>query len=153
MNTLPELLKDSGNPTACIFHFLFKLVGFLIYLFFGIISSDKTLKYILVISCTALDFWTVKNVTGRLLVGLRWWSRIKDDGKEEWIFESLPERGQNKVDVRVFWTSQYVMSTVWVVFAIVNVLCFAVTDFTVCMVGAVLTITNTMGYIKCDKNH
>jgi len=22
----------------------------------------------------ALDFWTVKNVSGRLLVGLRWWS-------------------------------------------------------------------------------
>lgn len=39
----------------------------------------------------AADFWTVKNVTGRILVGLRWWSRIKDDGKEEWIFESLPE--------------------------------------------------------------
>ena len=59
----------------------------------------------------------------------------------------------NKVDTRVFWTSQYLMSIVWVVFSIVNLLSFSITDFTVCMVGAVLTITNTMGYIKCDKNH
>jgi hypothetical protein len=38
----------------------------------------------------ASDFWTVKNVTGRLLVGLRWWNNIKDDGENEWVFESIP---------------------------------------------------------------
>ena len=32
------------------------------------------LTFILVTIIGALDFWTVKNVTGRLLVGLRWWS-------------------------------------------------------------------------------
>ena len=42
---------------------------------------------------------------------------------------------------------------VWVVFAVVNLLSFSVSDFTVCIVGAVLSITNTMGYMKCDKNH
>jgi len=105
MSTLPELLKDAANPTACVFHMLFKLVGLFLYLFFGLLSGDITLKYILVITLAAVDFWTVKNVTGRLLVGLRWWSRIKDDGKEEWIFESLPERPSNKVDTRVFWAA------------------------------------------------
>jgi len=105
MSTLPELLKDAANPTACVFHFLFKVVGLCLYLFFGLLSGDKTLKYILVITFAAVDFWTVKNVTGRILVGLRWWSRIKDDGKEEWIFESLPERNSNKVDTRVFWSA------------------------------------------------
>jgi hypothetical protein len=25
----------------------------------------------------AFDFWTVKNVTGRLLVGLRWWNEVR----------------------------------------------------------------------------
>ncbi len=24
----------------------------------------------------AFDFWTVKNVSGRLLVGLRWWNEV-----------------------------------------------------------------------------
>ena len=57
--------------------------------------------YIIVISLSALDFWTVKNVSGRydqfliysfyyrILVGLRWWSRVRNDGKEEWHYESL----------------------------------------------------------------
>ena len=38
----------------------------------------------------AFDFWTVKNVTGRYLVGLRWWNDIKEDGSSEWVFESTP---------------------------------------------------------------
>jgi hypothetical protein len=28
----------------------------------------------------ALDFWVVKNVSGRILVGLRWWNEINDEG-------------------------------------------------------------------------
>ena len=44
--------------------------------------------FIAVILLLAFDFWTVKNVTGRLLVGLRWWNRVKEDGTSEWVFES-----------------------------------------------------------------
>ena len=32
------------------------------------------------------DFWVTKNLTGRKLVGLRWWNQINDDDGEEWIF-------------------------------------------------------------------
>ncbi len=32
---------------------------------------------------------TTKNVTGRLLVGLRWWHQVREDGTEDWQFESL----------------------------------------------------------------
>uniref|UniRef100_A0A7S3CSL4 Golgi apparatus membrane protein TVP23 homolog n=1 Tax=Strombidium rassoulzadegani TaxID=1082188 RepID=A0A7S3CSL4_9SPIT len=137
----------------CLFHFLFKAMAIVFYIFFGLFSSDKTLCYIIVITLSALDFWTVKNVTGRLLVGLRWWSRVKDDGKEEWIFESLDQRNLNKIDTRVFWTSQYLMGGIWVVFAVVSVLTINISNLTVCVIGAVLSITNTLGYIKCDKNH
>uniref|UniRef100_A0A0E9PZY1 Golgi apparatus membrane protein TVP23 homolog n=1 Tax=Anguilla anguilla TaxID=7936 RepID=A0A0E9PZY1_ANGAN len=34
------------------------------------------------------DFWTVKNITGRLMVGLRWWNQVDDDGKSQWMFGS-----------------------------------------------------------------
>ena len=36
----------------------------------------------------SFDFWTVKNVSGRLLVGLRWWNEIHEDGSNIWVFES-----------------------------------------------------------------
>ena len=41
-----------------------------------------------VVLLLAADFWTVKNVTGRLLVGLRWWNKVNEDGSTEWVFES-----------------------------------------------------------------
>eukprot|EP01050_Picozoa_sp_SAG11_P010429 SAG11_NODE_1041_length_6056_cov_5.902468_6_plen_102_part_00 len=33
---------------------------------------------VLCILLLAMDFWTVKNVSGRLLVGLRWWNEIME---------------------------------------------------------------------------
>lgn len=27
-------------------------------------------------------------MTGRLLVGLRWWNQIDEDGKSHWVFEA-----------------------------------------------------------------
>ena len=54
--------------------------------------------FITVILLLAFDFWTVKNVTGRLMVGLRWWNRVKEDGSSEWVFESKPvRRGREKL--------------------------------------------------------
>lgn len=44
------------------------------------------MKYIAVILSCAFDFWTVKNVTGRLLVGLKWYSEFLEDGTEIWKF-------------------------------------------------------------------
>jgi hypothetical protein len=46
---------------------------------------------IIIIICSSADFWVIKNVTGRLLVGLRWWNEVKEDGSEEWKFESYDD--------------------------------------------------------------
>ena len=43
----------------------------------GLFMSE-ILQFITVILLAAFDFWTVKNVTGRLMVGLRWWSEIDE---------------------------------------------------------------------------
>jgi len=58
----------------------------------------------MVIMCNAFDFWTVKNVTGRLLVGLKWWQERDENGKEKWKFEcKVNEEKNNKVDATFFW--------------------------------------------------
>ena len=44
----------------------------------------------------AFDFWVVKNVSGRILVGLRWWNEVKSDGTEVWVYESKHE-GINEI--------------------------------------------------------
>ena len=93
------------------------------------------------------------NIFIRLLVGLRWWSHVKEDGKEDWIFESLDNRNPNKIDTRVFWGSQYAFGGAWILFGIASLLTLNISNLTVCVIGGGLSITNTMGYIKCDKNH
>ena len=88
------------------------------------------------------------------MVGLRWWSTINEQGKETWHFESQGENAnQNKVDKRVFWTSQYLFGGLWAIFAVVSLLSFNFTNMVVCTVSFGLIFTNTTGYIKCDKNH
>ncbi len=47
------------------------------------------LNFVFTIVFTSLDFWTVKNVTGRILVGLRWFSVYDDLGEEKWVYESM----------------------------------------------------------------
>merc|ERR1719382_1638742 len=93
------MLQTAAHPVTCVFHAAFKLGVLLFYFNGGYVST-----FILTTIFAALDFWTVKNITGRLLVGLRWWSHVREDGSQEWVFESNPEEGNlNSTDRNVFW--------------------------------------------------
>jgi len=51
----------------------------------------------IVIVISAMDFWVTKNVTGRLLVGLKWWEEIDEvSGDQLWVFECRVDENQNK---------------------------------------------------------
>jgi hypothetical protein len=69
----------------------------------------------------AIDFYYLKNIAGRRLVGLRWWNEVDSTtGDGRWVFESAdPEsREQNATDKRFFWMALYVQPVLWVVLAI-----------------------------------
>jgi hypothetical protein len=36
---------------------------------------------VITVLLTTIDFWVVKNVSGRILVGLRWWNEINNEGE------------------------------------------------------------------------
>ena len=44
----------------------------------------------MILNAPLVSIWQVKNVTGRKLVGLRWWNEANDSGSA-WRFESFPE--------------------------------------------------------------
>lgn len=75
-STLPSVLQfsKSSHPTACLFHILFKGMAFTLYIM-GSKMMEDIMVTVLCILLLAADFWVVKNITGRLLVGLRWWSK------------------------------------------------------------------------------
>lgn len=85
-----NLLKTDKirHPIALFFHLIFKLSAILLYLFASIFFKNFITVFVVIIVCLSMDFWTVKNITGRLLVGLRWWNNVDEDGKSNWVFEN-----------------------------------------------------------------
>jgi len=51
---------------------------------------------------------------------LRWWNEVKDDGNEEWIFESDHEIRKTSIDTSIFWFSLYITPIFWGVFLIIE---------------------------------
>ncbi|XP_076398727.1 Golgi apparatus membrane protein TVP23 homolog C isoform X3 [Peromyscus maniculatus bairdii] len=106
---------------------------------------------ILLLSC---DFWAVKNVTGRLMVGLRWWNHIDEDGKSHWVFESrksTPEDNKtvSEAESRIFWLGLIACPILWVIFAFSALFSFRVKWLAVVIMGVVLQGANLYGYIRC----
>jgi hypothetical protein len=81
-----------SHPVAAFFFIAFRLGAILTYSLGSIFSDNFTLIFVVAILLLAFDFWTVKNVSGRLLVGLRWWNEIQTDGSNKWVFESAHVR-------------------------------------------------------------
>ena len=87
--------------------------------------SSSVLLFVIIVLLLAFDFWTVKNVSGRLLCGLRWWNETGPDGESVWVFESAdPQRQINATDSKVFWIVLYAVPVLWLLLALVAVLRF-----------------------------
>jgi hypothetical protein len=147
-------VKKSRHPVAGVFHLLFKVAAFVTYMFGSLIPTDvKILPFILCVLFLVFDFWTVKNVTGRLLVGLRWWNEVREDGKSQWVFESLEDRALlSASEVRMFWISTAIAPIAWTVLAI-SALFPLPSPFNLvrCVLGALLGYANLVGYIRCAR--
>ena len=121
------------------------------YLFFQS-TLGEALSFITIVILSAFDFWYVKNVSGRLLVGLRWWNEVMDDGKEKWIFESSNEIHSSNIDTTIFWWTLYITPLFWGVFLIFNLISFSFMDGITCFLCMILSISNTLGYYRCSKD-
>lgn len=153
---LSDKLKQSSHPTVIIFHILFKAAAIVLYVMGGLIAGNSSdgarmiTLVVLIILLHAADFWTVKNITGRLLVGLRWWNKVEED-ETTWIFESAEDKMVNKFDRTVFWTVLYGTPLVWCVFLFLAIISFKVDWLLVNVIAIALNFSNVYGYYKCSK--
>ncbi|KAG2527572.1 hypothetical protein JM16_003340 [Phytophthora kernoviae] len=151
--SMRKVVTGAKHPVAAFFHLLFKGLALALYLFGSIFIDNFVFIFVVCILLLAFDFWTVKNVTGRLLVGLRWWNRINDDGTSEWVFESHEDMTEiDPLDSRVFWTGLYGAPALWVLFLIVAVLKFNVEWALIVLVAVALSGANIIGYTRCKKD-
>ena len=79
---MSSLFATAANPVACMFHVLFKGGAIFAFVFLNAFLNEEIIAFVVIVLFAAFDFWTVKNVTGRLLVNLRWWSEVDEFGNE-----------------------------------------------------------------------
>ena len=91
-------------------------------------------SFVAIILLLSLDFWTVKNITGRIMAGLRyrvfpsyhrvsnlasfrWWNYVNDEGASVWVFEKGGDEVDlrlSKAEVQIFWTGLVASPVIWV---------------------------------------
>ncbi|XP_026856189.1 Golgi apparatus membrane protein TVP23 homolog B [Electrophorus electricus] len=140
------------HPVATFFHLFFRISAIVVYLLCERISSSFIASMVTIILLLSCDFWAVKNVTGRLLVGLRWWNQVDDNGKSHWVFESRKESSKKETsssEVRVFWLGLVMCPVLWVFFVFFALISFNVKWLVVVIMGLVLQWANLYGYVRC----
>ena len=77
--------------------------------------------FIITIILLAADFYYLKNIAGRRLVGLRWWNEVDPStGDSKWVFESSEPGTKivNATDSRFFWLAMYAQPFLWIALAV-----------------------------------
>ncbi|KAI5476376.1 protein of DUF846 family [Pseudohyphozyma bogoriensis] len=148
-----SIWQQSAHPVALFFLYFFRCLAIATYLLCGFFSSSYVFSTVLVVVLLSLDFWTVRNVSGRVLVGLRFWNQVDDDGTSFWVFEHRsPDQPANAVDAKMFWIAMYAFPAAWVLLLFVGILKFNVSFLPIVMLALVFNVTNTVGYTYADRD-
>jgi energy-coupling factor transporter transmembrane protein EcfT len=122
-----SLLKAPPDSTRHQLTLILSLASLLIYLFGLLFTHNFVLIFILTILLLAVDFYYLKNIAGRRLVGLRWWNEVNPQtGESHWVFESSDPSTKtiNATDSRFFWIALYSQPLLWVGLAFVAIFSF-----------------------------
>ncbi|KAK8226071.1 hypothetical protein IWZ00DRAFT_477769 [Phyllosticta capitalensis] len=166
----------SSHPITLLCFLIFRISSLLVYLLGLLFTDNFVMIFIITIILLAADFYYLKNIAGRRLVGLRWWNEVDtSSGDSRWVFESAdPETRQiNATDKRFFWLSLYAQPLLWIALAVVALVKFEFIWLTligeldslllrfvwggcrievvVVLIALILTITNTLAFSRCDK--
>nr|XP_059867614.1 Golgi apparatus membrane protein TVP23 homolog B-like [Delphinus delphis] len=117
----PEKSKIS-HPVASFLHLFFRVSAIIVYVPCEWFSTSFIACMVTVIWLLSCDFWAVKNVTGRLMVGLHWWNHTDEDGKSHWVSESrkaFPQDSKtvSEAESRISWLGLIACLVLWVIFA------------------------------------
>jgi hypothetical protein len=78
--------------------------------------------FLSIFACVLFDFWVTKNISGRCMVGLRWWTFVDDDGEPEYCFESFDyEVKTSRIDKTIFWWGLSSNTIFWSIMMAINV--------------------------------
>ncbi|KAK0730632.1 Golgi apparatus membrane protein tvp-23 [Lasiosphaeris hirsuta] len=144
----------SSHPITLLTFLSFRISSLLVYLFGLLFTKNLVMIFIITILLLAADFYYLKNIAGRRLVGLRWWNEVDPStGDSHWVFESSEPGTKiiNPTDSRFFWLAIYAQPLLWILLAIVALFSFKFIWLPLVAIALVLTVTNTLAFSRCDK--
>ncbi|OMO64057.1 hypothetical protein CCACVL1_22085 [Corchorus capsularis] len=147
--------ENYANPKTCFFHVLFKASALGFYILSALFADSFVIIFVITVVLCALDFWVVKNVSGRILVGLRWWNEINDQGESVWKFECLDQESLariNQKDSWLFWWTLYLNAAAWVILGLFSLVRLQADYLLVVGVCLSLGVANIIGFTKCRKD-
>nr|CCC89505.1 conserved hypothetical protein [Trypanosoma congolense IL3000] len=140
-----------AHPITAFFHICFKVGSLLTFILGGLFSSSAISVFVFTILLAAADFWTTKNISGRILVSLRWWNEVREDGTSHWVFESASDPNRvHSFDKWFFWSTTVGYVGMWLLLVLFNFL--SPTRLPMAVTGAVLGGSNLMGFLKCSQD-
>uniref|UniRef100_A0A8C0XL46 Golgi apparatus membrane protein TVP23 homolog n=1 Tax=Castor canadensis TaxID=51338 RepID=A0A8C0XL46_CASCN len=138
---------------ATFFHLFFRVSAIVTYVCCDWFSKSFVGCFVTVLLLLSFDFWSVKNVTGRLLVGLRWWNQIDEDGKSHWVFEARKVSSQHvtatEAEARIFWLGLIICPVIWILFFFSALFSLKLKWLALVIAGISLQAANLYGYILC----
>jgi len=152
----PRINKKYSLPhgKTVLFHCGFRFAALLFYFFADLFGASFVTIFIFVLLLLSADFWTVKNISGRLLVGLRWWNQVDEDGQSKWIFESRSQKSlaRNPINTKesyIFWITLYATPILWVLSLIKNFVGLGWQWIPLILIALTLQAANLIGYTRC----
>ncbi|KAI1708811.1 NRDE-2, necessary for RNA interference domain-containing protein [Ditylenchus destructor] len=142
--------RSLRHPSIVLVHLMFRALGVVFYVFANILSSSFIIQLLVLLSLFSADFWTVKNITGRFLVGLRWWSFVDAEGNNHFKFETSKDpQSFDAMERRIFWGALVVAPIFWLLLVSVAFFTFQWQWMIVCLLGLSMTSTNLYMYLRC----
>lgn len=149
-------VMQESRPWICLLHIIFKLIVMFLYMFMGLIVTSTLTNFLTCFLCIIFDFWITKNISGRLLVGMRWWSELEtdEDGNPKMTFESFDvDMNFHTFDVNIFWWGMFMSAVFWSFMFVGKLLSFNFLWGMLTFIGMVLSTSNLLAYYQCYRYH
>ncbi|GAW82497.1 hypothetical protein, conserved [Plasmodium gonderi] len=153
-----SFLNKTNHPYVCFAHVFFKSLSLSIY-FIGpfLFRNEKSHEHDFIITfaitlfLVSLDFYLVKNITGRFLVKMIWWIDSNEDYSSKIIFRSSEENLLNSTDKNIFWYTLYANFLIWLIQTIQMLISFQFCWLLLCLLCLFLSFYNIYNFWKCSK--
>lgn len=142
------------HPYACFFHMIFKITSILFFVFADRFTESFVMIFIVCALFLSIDFWIVKNISGRLLVGLRWRNEISDEGQSIWLYDSVADRNSlDSTETKIFWFGLLGAPMLWIVFGLLDVISLSFKWLVIPCLALSLSFSNVYGYYKSRSSY